>query len=331
MSEVSGGLGLAIKNWWSSEMKGVFGVTSGDVTEGILGGTKFTHTLGPQNTLACNPLLQLLGFAAGEPYAASGPLMDLLLGLGTHVDFVYGKKIGYTFGGPHVDITRGVNLHLQTRTAYGWRGPWPALAPEDPMEEMHNQAVKMSDPMATRLVALLGQILNITQTMLELWIRLKYEKIKEHTGELSLNEVKPSEGLEALQKSASLLPSRLMALIYYLELGTALKALGQRMLQFGKNALTAGWEAGVGLFQFIGCAALLAGLLVAIPVTATVIAAIVVTREGIAFLRWARAGLSSLSDGIEKAWKNLGACGQAIVVVLLILAILLPALLVKRS
>lgn len=309
-----------------NEWKGVYEITTGSVSEGIYG-SKFTHALGSLNTLGCNPFAQLKLFSAGEPDASISTLFDLVLGIGTHVDFVYGKDVVYTFGGPHVQMSRGPALHLHTELAYGWGRTWPAIADDDPEEKSFSQDVKMSNHNMTRLVAALGQILNLVQSMLELWIRFKYEKINEYTGKLSLHGVDPCKELSALEKSASIIPTRLMAIIYHIELVNGLKNLGTRMLDLGKGVLKYGELVGTYLFKFIAYSLGIGVLIgVGVPLAFAAVALAIGAAVVIAILAGAAYGVIRFKDAIVKAWKNATKCVKILVVVLVIVALLAAAI-----
>lgn len=255
-------------HWMSDNYKGHINLTMGDGLDSYYG-SAFRHVVGADNKLVCAPLAQILMF----PPSQARPIFDCLLGLGDWSDFVYGQRVRLTYGGPSVDIRRGPSLNLLTDAAYGWGTHWP-LPPQN------NDAVRdMQDVTLTRLVFAFSTILNLVTTMLELWIRFKYEGMNEYTGSYALyqgpqdQEKDPSSELMGLEYSLRLIPKRLMALIYHLEVSGSFSKLGKNFVAHAKKL----WDDAIPGYplKFIALTSFLSvALPVAVGLTAVMLAVV---------------------------------------------------------
>jgi hypothetical protein len=202
--------------------QGMWSLVAGNTHNGFLG-SRLTFVEGAESKLVTSPIGAL-------SFGKKSPIMDLLLGLGDDVSFCFGARVSATYGGPAATILRGPEIKKigtlydmpgQTYTPPGLLDPDPAW----PGEVKKGKPIELQDQEFGIVVAVLGVLLNAVTIALEYSMRLKLNNsFNETTGVVDIT-TDPSDALQKVKMAQQLIPRRLEALIYHLEVSSTWELL----------------------------------------------------------------------------------------------------------
>jgi hypothetical protein len=224
--------------------KGTFGVTIGDAISGNYGTTLQSY-FGPYITHCVDTRwLGLAGFL-GRYLNDLDPFMGMVAGIGGYVTWVYGPNITVNYGGPAGTISRAKSF---TKTAYtaektgiplGLWGSETDLVPApkgQPPKGVEADEIATADKKVLLAVNLLSMLLNYTVAALELAAKFKYSSFDPNDKHITLPD--PSEDnypLGGIDFVLGKIPSRIMGVIYCLELAGSWSTWGENWVKGAKD------------------------------------------------------------------------------------------------
>jgi hypothetical protein len=247
------GLGASLfgSEKFAKHFKGSWGVTIGTAISGNYGSTMESY-YGPYITHVVDTPIFNLAFLAGRYFNPLDPFSGTVLGgMGGCVTWVYGPNTAVTYGGPYSEVTRA---KIFSKTAYtaetpevpkagiplGLWGPGTDLIPApkgNPPKGLEAFEIATADKKTLLVVNLLSVLLNVTVATLELAAKFKYSSFNPDDKN-KLEQPDPTEDdypLGGINFILSFLPTRIMGLIYTLELAGSLEAWGKAWVKAAKD------------------------------------------------------------------------------------------------
>lgn len=226
--------------WFTDNFNGTWDITCGEAVYGYHG-DRFVNVLGADYELLFSP------FSFLTPGSRNAFNDCILMGLGDQVSFCYGARINATYGGPHAEIIRGPRFRKIGATGgRKWNQDNPDMSGVVGGGDAGGELVAGPDASWQEdsegvylVVKVLSLLLNVVTSMIELWIRFKYEEYNDKTGGFSLpasnNHPDQYSQLWDLEIAHRIIPRRLMGIIYHIEHADSWTTFGKALWQGFKN------------------------------------------------------------------------------------------------